>query len=48
MTNSGLYDKIGEDNICGSLAEAIERAKRLLGGEQRATGIELGAEERAS
>lgn len=48
MTNAGLYDKIGEDNICGSLAEAIERAKRLLGGEQRATGIELGAEERAS
>lgn len=31
VTNSGLYDRIGEDNVCGSLAEALERASVLLG-----------------
>jgi SulP family sulfate permease len=30
MTNAGLYDKIGEDNVCGNLLEAVERAKNIL------------------
>ena len=31
MTNSGLYDKIGEDMIFGSLDEAIGKAEEMLG-----------------
>ena len=31
ITNAGLLDRIGEDNVCGSLAEAIEHARRLIG-----------------
>ncbi len=31
MTNSGLYDKIGEDNVCGNLSEALERATAIIG-----------------
>ena len=30
ITNSGLLDRIGEDNVCGSLTEAVQRAKRLM------------------
>jgi SulP family sulfate permease len=30
VTQSGLYDRIGEDNICGSLAEALQRANSLI------------------
>jgi SulP family sulfate permease len=33
ITNSGLLDRIGEDNVCGSLTEAVQRAKVLMGGE---------------
>jgi sulfate permease, SulP family len=30
ITNSGLLDRIGEDNVCGSLTEAVQRAKTLM------------------
>ncbi len=30
ITNSGLLDRIGEDNVCGSLTEAVQRAKKLM------------------
>jgi len=30
LTQSGFYDQLGENNICGSLKEAIERANVLL------------------
>ena len=29
ITQAGLLDRIGEDNICGTLAEALERARSL-------------------
>jgi len=32
ITNSGLLDRIGEDNVCGSLTEAVQRAKTLMEG----------------
>jgi len=30
LTNAGLLDRIGHDNLCGSLAEAVQRARGLL------------------
>jgi SulP family sulfate permease len=30
ITQSGFLDRLGEDNICGTLAEALERAKVLI------------------
>jgi sulfate permease, SulP family len=36
LSQTGLLDRIGEDNLCGSLAEAIERARTLT------TGTEAG------
>jgi SulP family sulfate permease len=32
LAQAGLLDRIGEDNICGSLEEAIGRARALTGG----------------
>jgi SulP family sulfate permease len=29
MQQSGLLDRLGEDNVCGSLDEALQRAKTL-------------------
>jgi SulP family sulfate permease len=29
ITQAGLMDRIGEDNVCGSLAEAVERARAV-------------------
>jgi SulP family sulfate permease len=29
ITQAGLMDRIGEDNVCGSLAEALERARAV-------------------
>lgn len=34
MTQSGFLDHLGEDNVCGSLEEAIERAKVLMARER--------------
>jgi sulfate permease, SulP family len=36
LTQSGLYDAVGEDNICGSLPEALDRAAALLRAETAA------------
>jgi SulP family sulfate permease len=30
MTNAGLLERIGEENVCGSLADAVDRAKTIL------------------
>jgi SulP family sulfate permease len=32
ITQAGLMDRIGEDNVCGSLAEALERARAVATG----------------
>ncbi|MBP1778322.1 MAG: sulfate transporter, partial [candidate division NC10 bacterium] len=29
ITQAGLLDRIGEDSVCGTLAEALERARSL-------------------
>jgi SulP family sulfate permease len=31
MVQAGLLERIGEDNVCGSLEEALERARTLIG-----------------
>ena len=31
IQQSGFLDRLGEDNICGTLSEALERAKTLIG-----------------
>jgi SulP family sulfate permease len=31
ITQAGLFDSIGEDNVCGSLEEALERARAITG-----------------
>jgi len=33
LNSSGLIDRIGLDNVCGSIDEAIERARRIMGTE---------------
>ncbi|MFN0156946.1 MAG: sodium-independent anion transporter [Bacteroidota bacterium] len=30
MTQSGVLDELGEDNVCGNLVEAIKRGEELL------------------
>jgi len=34
LSASGLLDKIGEDNLCGDIDEALQRARQILGIEQ--------------
>ncbi len=31
LENSGLIQKIGQENICGHINQALERARRLSG-----------------
>jgi SulP family sulfate permease len=38
LSQSGLMDRIGEDNVCGTLDEALERAGRLVGQKPGAPG----------
>jgi SulP family sulfate permease len=38
LSQSGLMDRIGEDNVCGTLDEALERAGRLVGQKREALG----------
>ena len=37
LTTSGLLDKIGEDNVCGDIDEALERARAIVG-QQKSNG----------
>lgn len=32
LSTSGLMDRIGQDNVCGNIDEALERARTILGG----------------
>jgi sulfate permease, SulP family len=38
LSQSGLMDRIGEENVCGTLDEALERAGRLIGQKPEAPG----------
>lgn len=40
LNSSGLIDKIGQDNVCGSIDEAIERASRIIGMDAKSAVIQ--------